>query len=153
MKEIQELQCGLVNLLYPQYLFLTCSFSEMSWIVWLSRMCLVQVLRREPVPVATLQGGTNFCPPAGHWYLGRNSVGQKSGSSCFTGLFIFFFLVFVYFGDWERQSVSRGGQREREREGDTESEVASGSELSAHSLTQGSNSGAMRSWPELKSLA
>ena len=74
------------------------------------------------MPVATLQGGTNFCPPAGHWYLGCNSIGQKSSSPCFTGLF-YFFLVFVYFWDRERQSVSRGGaERERERETERERE-------------------------------
>ena len=54
--------------------------------------------------------------------------------------------MFVYF--WERQSVSKG---EAEREGDTESKA--GSELLARSLMQGSNLGAVRSWPEQKSDA
>ena len=40
-----------------------------------------------------------------------------------------------------------------EREGDTESEAGSGSELSAHSPTWVSNSQTVRSWPEMKSDA
>ena len=42
----------------------------------------------------------------------------------------------------ERESASRGGA---ERKGDTESEAAPGSELSAQSPTRGSNSGTVRS--------
>ena len=40
-----------------------------------------------------------------------------------------------------------------EREGDTEPEAATGSELSAQDPMQGSNSQASRSWPEPKSDA
>ena len=68
-----------------------------------------------------------------------------------------FFLLFIYF--WERE---RERERERNRvwveEGQIERETqnpkqAPGSELSAQSLTQGSNSPTMRWWPELKSDA
>ena len=44
--------------------------------------------------------------------------------------------------------MSRGGA---EREGDIESKAGSRLSLSAQSLTWGSNSQAMISWPELKS--
>ena len=50
----------------------------------------------------------------------------------------------------QRQSVSREGQRERETQN---LKQAPGSELSAQSPTWGSNSWAVRSWPELKSDA
>ena len=50
-----------------------------------------------------------------------------------------FSCVFSFEG--KRQSLSRGGA---EGEGDTESEAAPGSELSARSPTRGSNSGAVR---------
>ena len=62
-------------------------------------------------------------------------------------LFIYFKLMFIYFWERETQSVSRGGA---ETEGDTESEAAPGSELSAQSPTRGSNPQTVRSWPELK---
>ena len=55
----------------------------------------------------------------------------------------------VYFWQRERetdrQSMSRRGA---ERQGDTESEQAPGSELSAQNLTWGSNSRTVKSWPE-----
>ena len=66
---------------------------------------------------------------------------------------LFFFIVFnvdLFLRDRGRQSVGRGGS---EREGDTESQAAPGSEPSAQSLTRGSNSLAARSRPELKSAA
>ena len=53
-------------------------------------------------------------------------------------------LMFVYF--WE------GAEGERERETQNKKQPP-GSELSAQSLTRGSNPGTMRSWPELKSDA
>ena len=50
--------------------------------------------------------------------------------------------MFIFFGrDKERERDSRGGA---EREGDTELEVVSSSELSAESLIQGLNFGAIR---------
>ena len=59
------------------------------------------------------------------------------------------FLTFIYF--WERDRAWVGsGQRERETQN---LKQAPGSKLSAQSLTQGSNSWTMRSWPELKSDA
>ena len=61
--------------------------------------------------------------------------------------FFFFNFSFLYFWDRERQSVSRGGE---ERGGDTDSEQAPGSEPSAQSSTQGSNSWTARQWPEPK---
>ena len=60
----------------------------------------------------------------------------------------FFKCLFIFYT--ERQSMSRGGA---EREGDTESEAAPGSELSAQSPTRGSNPRAARSRPEPKSDA
>ena len=55
--------------------------------------------------------------------------------------------MFVYF--WERDRVGVGkGQREREIEN---LKQAPGSELTAQSLMQGSNSWTVRSWPEPKS--
>ena len=61
-----------------------------------------------------------------------------------------FFLMFIYI--WERESTlrstSRGGaERERWRQN---MKQVSGSELSAQSPMWGSNSWAVRSWPELK---
>ena len=61
-----------------------------------------------------------------------------------------FLLMFICFGDRERQSVSGEGQRERETQNPKQ---APGSELSAQSLTRGSNSRAVRSWPEPESDA
>ena len=68
-----------------------------------------------------------------------------------------YFLIFIYFwvstspggAEREGQSISRG---EAERERETQNlKQAPGSELSAESQTQGSNSRIMRSYPELKS--
>ena len=50
--------------------------------------------------------------------------------------------MFIYFGERERTRMSGGGA---EREGDTESEVASRLELSAPSPTRGSNPKTVRS--------
>ena len=58
--------------------------------------------------------------------------------------FKFFFNVFIYFWDRERQSMSRGGA---EREGDTDLKQAPGSALSAQSPTRGLNSRTASSWP------
>ena len=57
------------------------------------------------------------------------------------------FLTFIYF--WERQRQNASGLGQREREGQNLNQAA-GSELSAQSPTWGSNSQAVRSWPELK---
>ena len=59
-----------------------------------------------------------------------------------TEVLINFFNVYLFLRERERQSMSSGGA---ERGGDTESEAAPGSELSAHSLTRGSNSRTVRS--------
>ena len=56
--------------------------------------------------------------------------------------FFFFSNIFFFFFLRERKSTSRGGA---EREGDTESEAAPGSEPSAQSPTRGSNSQTARS--------
>ena len=66
-------------------------------------------------------------------------VCQLKGLKCFN-----FFNVYLFLRDRERQSVGGGGA---ETEGDTESGFQALSELSAQSLTRGSNS---RSSPELK---
>ena len=60
-----------------------------------------------------------------------------------------FFKVYSFF-QRQRQSTSRGGDRERETQNPKQALV---SELSAQSPTQGSNSWTMRSWPEPKSDA
>ena len=68
-------------------------------------------------------------------------------------LFIFpflnIFLMFIFEGETE---CAWGRGRERERETQNPKQVP-GSELSARSPTQGSNSQTMRSWPELRSDA
>ena len=57
---------------------------------------------------------------------------------------ILFFFMFIYF--WRRDREQAGeGQRERETQNLNQ---APGSELSVQSLMQGSNSQAVRSWPE-----
>ena len=61
---------------------------------------------------------------------------------------MFFFNLYLFFRDKERQSVSREGQREREIQ---DPKQAPGSELSAYSQTWGLNSQTVRSGPELKS--
>ena len=58
--------------------------------------------------------------------------------------------MFIYFWERQRQNVSGLGQREREAQNPKQ---APGSELSAQSLTWGSNSRAVRSWAEPKSDA
>ena len=63
-----------------------------------------------------------------------------------------FFLMYIYFWERGRQSMSRGGEGQRERETQNPKQ-APGFELSAQSPTGGSNPRAMRSWPELKSDA
>ena len=78
-------------------------------------------------------------------YLITVSVGRAQEWNWF-----FFFLMFIYFWDRERQSMNGGGS---EREGDKNPKQAPGSELSAQSPTQGSNSRTVRSWPEPKSDA
>lgn len=65
MEWIQEPWCGLVSLLYPRSLFLTCSFSEMSWIVQLFGAGLAECSGENLLPMPTLQRGTNSCHLAG----------------------------------------------------------------------------------------
>ena len=72
-------------------------------------------------------------------------------TDCATQAPLIFFLTFIYFWDRERQSMNRGGA-EREKETQNQKQ-APGSEPSAQSPTQGSNSRTVRSWPELKSDA
>ena len=55
---------------------------------------------------------------------------------------LFFFNIYLVLRDRETQRIGREGA---EREGDTESEAAPGSELSARSPTWGSNSQTVRS--------
>ena len=76
----------------------------------------------------------------------------QPGNNLYVKEHLFYFFSFnVSFFLREGQSVGRGGA---ERTGDTESEKqAAGSELSAQSPTQGSNSWTIRSWPEVKSDA
>ena len=60
-----------------------------------------------------------------------------------------FFLMFIYFWEEERDRAWAG---EGQREGETQNlKQVPGSELSAQSLTRGSNSQPARSWPEPKS--
>ena len=68
-------------------------------------------------------------------------IDVMSHINCFADI-VFFFNVFIYFWDRERQSMNGGGA---EREGDTESETGSRLEPSAQSLTRGSNSRTARS--------
>ena len=69
-------------------------------------------------------------------------------------IFLFNFLQCLLLWEWERererqrQRMSRGGWRERETQNPKQ---APGPELSTQSPTRGSNSWAVRSWPELKS--
>ena len=65
--------------------------------------------------------------------------------------FFFFFLMFIYFWESDWQHVS-GVEAERGKERQNPKQ-APGSELSAQSPTRGSNSRAVRSWPEWKSSA
>ena len=82
-------------------------------------------------------------------------VSQKNGSVGNEGIkkmrreHILFkiFLMFIYFWDRERQSVSGEGQKERETQN---LKQRPGSKLSAQSLTRDSNSQTMRSWPKPK---
>ena len=63
----------------------------------------------------------------------------------------FFFLMFIFIFVCERDRAWVGqGQRQKETQN---LKQLPGSELSAQSLTQGSNSQTMRSWPESKSDA
>ena len=65
-------------------------------------------------------------------------------------LFLFkIFLTFIYFWETERDTAQAG---EEQREGETKNpKQTPGSELPAQSLTRGSNSRTVRSWPERKS--
>ena len=64
---------------------------------------------------------------------------------------ILFFLIFIFVRERDRQTECELG---RGREKETQNlKQAPGCELSAQSLTQGSNSQPARSWPELKSDA
>ena len=75
---------------------------------------------------------------------------MKSHTHILDNLFKFF-LMFIYFWDRERQSVSGGGA---ERETHTQNQKqAPGSELSAQSPTRGLNPQTVSSWPEPKSVA
>ena len=58
------------------------------------------------------------------------------------------FNIYLFFRDRDRDTAPAG---EWQREGDTESQVGSTSQLSAQSLTRGSISQTARSWPEPKS--
>ena len=63
-------------------------------------------------------------------------------------LFKIFFVMFIYFWERERERVQAGeGQKERKTQN---LKPTPGSELSAQSLTQASNSQTVRSWPEPK---
>ena len=69
---------------------------------------------------------------------------------------IFLMLIFDYFWETERERERERGRdkawvEEGKRERETQNvKQALGSELLAQSLTQGSNSGTLRSWPESK---
>ena len=56
-----------------------------------------------------------------------------------------FLNIFILLFERQRQSTSRGGA---ERQGDTESEAGSSSELLVQSPVQGLNAWTLRSWPE-----
>ena len=104
--------------------------------------------------------------PWGHdlsWSWTLNRLSHPGAPKCIFDLWDFLFLfkknfIFIFikillllkilnsFNIWEteRQSASKGGA---EREGDTESEQASGPELSAQSPTRGSSPQSVGSWP------
>ena len=69
------------------------------------------------------------------------NVIHSSGDQNHKDLFFFFFLFLVFIFERERQSVSREGQSGRETQNPKQ---APGSELSAQSLTRGSNPRTLR---------
>ena len=75
-----------------------------------------------------------------------------AGGFFFLSLSSFFnFLMFIYFGERERER-EQAGERQRERE-TQKPKQAPGSEPSAESQTWGSSPCALRSRPELKLVA
>ena len=100
---------------------------------------------------------TRACfPPSGEL---RNTNGHENkkehNNFCkFRMLFVEPFLFFVYFCFFERETGGQNGSRKGQRERETQNpKQAPGFELSAQSLTRGSNSQTARSGPEPKSGA
>ena len=72
----------------------------------------------------------------------RKHLGQDFFNFLRNVYYYYYVNVYSFLIERERENASRG---RTEREGDTESEAAPGSELSAHSLTRGLNPQTVRS--------